>query len=111
MIKDYCECCGSVYEWGWEEAFDKFGFSDGDGNVNTHIIEDILVEAGYAIKTTQWGLHNLIISSIKDNDKELLPDENSSFVLGYDDPRTYLPKKIIELLDKELKSYQPNDLS
>ncbi|GAB5552870.1 MAG: hypothetical protein Sapg2KO_24610 [Saprospiraceae bacterium] len=111
MIKDYCECCGGVYEWGWEDAFNKFGFSDGNGNVNTYVIEEILTDAGYCAEAKGWGIHNVVIFSIKENGKELMPDEKASFTVGYDDPREYLPKRIIELLDKEIKSYQPDDLT
>ena len=30
-----CNTCFNDYDWTWEEAFDKFGFNDGDGQVMT----------------------------------------------------------------------------
>lgn len=30
-----CDSCGGDLYWRWEEAFDKFGFNDGDGQVKT----------------------------------------------------------------------------
>lgn len=42
-----CETCGGDYHWQWEEAFDKFGFNDGDGQVETWQVADVLSKAGY----------------------------------------------------------------
>lgn len=103
MVKDYCHCCGNEYEWGWEEAFDKFGFMDGDGNVNTGTVEEVLNQAGYETAVTHWSLHNLVITSIKKDGREILPVDNEKYVVGYDEPRDYLPSEIIELLDREVK--------
>ena len=36
-----CESCGSSHEWTWADAFDKFGFGDGDGLVMTSSVADI----------------------------------------------------------------------
>ena len=60
-----CITCNNDYSWSWTEAFDKFGFGDGDGQIGTYAVEDVLNDAGYAVETTQWGMHNTIISSIK----------------------------------------------
>ena len=97
-----CDNCGGQYHWTWEEAFDKFGFQDGDGQIQTWQVEDVLVSAGYEVEVMAWGMHNTIIQSIKKGEKEFLPHHNSEFQLGYDDPRDYLPRKILHLLDKEL---------
>ena len=32
--------------WTWEEAFDKFGFNDGDGLVMTYEVADFIGELG-----------------------------------------------------------------
>ena len=95
-----CHTCGGEVSWSWEEAFYKFGFMDGDGLVETRAVEDVLVNAGYAVSVEEWGLHNLVIVSIKQGEKELILHEQIKF--GYDDPRDYLPATIIELLDHEL---------
>lgn len=92
-----CTCCGGRYYWTWEEAFDKFGFSDGDGMVMTATVAAILQDAGYVVDRHVCGLHNEIILSIKTKDgAELIPEEAT---VGYDDPRDYLPRDIIVLLD------------
>jgi hypothetical protein len=91
-----CESCGSSHEWTWADAFDKFGFGDGDGLVMTSSVADILIAAGYAVETVHWGMHNVIISSIKRDGVEQIP---AGTTIGYDDPRGYLPAEIVSLLD------------
>lgn len=94
-----CFNCGGSYAWRWEEAFEKFGFNDGDGDVETYTVEEALTLAGYSVETNQWGMHNLIITSIKLNGIEQIPE---SAHVGYDDPREYLPPAIVGLLDMKL---------
>ncbi len=45
-----CDNCGATYHWKWEEAFEKFGFGDGDGQVETWQVEALLTEAGFEIE-------------------------------------------------------------
>ncbi len=97
MATTQCNTCGGTYSWDWTEAFDKFGFNDGDGQVETYQVEAVLTEAGYEVELSEWGLHNTVISSIEKDGAELIPA-----TAGYDDPREYLPKRIIRLLDKHL---------
>ena len=60
MPKSTCDRCGGVnLYWRWEEAFDKFGFGDGDGQVMTHVVEHVLRAAGYVVSSEPWGLHNI----------------------------------------------------
>lgn len=92
-----CDCCGAYHEWQWEEAFDKFGFNDGDGLVMTSTVADALRAAGYTVKETPWGLHNVAITSIKQGEDEAIPVNTT---IGYDDPREYLPTDIVDLLDR-----------
>lgn len=95
-----CHTCGGHYQWNWEEAFDKFGFGDGDGQVETDTVVAVLENAGFSVEAMPWGLHNVVIVSIKDRSgTELIPATVSA---GYDAPRTYLPKAIIRLLDRKL---------
>lgn len=93
-----CSSCGATHAWSWPEAFDKFGFADGDGLVMTEAVASALRQHGYRIETTRWGLHNTIITSIKRGTppRECIP---STATVGYDDPRDYLPKTIIDILD------------
>ncbi len=95
----YCESCGARHAWRWEEAFDKFGFGDGDGLVMTDHVADVLRKAGYAVTTEHWGFHNVIITSIALGVVEQIPD---GVRLGYDDPRSYLPAALVVILDNKL---------
>ncbi|WAC11892.1 hypothetical protein [Dyadobacter pollutisoli] len=99
-----CNICGGTIQWNWEEAFCKFGFSDGDGQIETYTVEDTLTEAGYEVVVQDWGMHNTIITSIKRNGIEQIPDQ---VTVGYDDPREYLPKRIVKLLNKQFPSETP----
>ena len=95
--------------WSWEEAFCKFGFGDGDGLVMTHEVVNALNAAGYTATSIRWGLHNTIIESIIDQKgNELIPD---TAVLGYDNPREYLPSQIREILDAALPHMRSPDES
>ncbi len=97
MAISKCEICGGDYHWFWEEAFDKFGFGDGDGQIETETVAAALEQAGYAVEYNEWGLHNTVIVSIRKDGIEQIPD---TVPVGYDDPRKYLPRKIVKLLDK-----------
>ncbi len=93
-----CITCTQDTHWSWTEAFDKFGFCDGDGLVMTEHVADALRGLGYNVIAEPWGCHNVTITSIKTKKgKELIPARTN---LGYDDPLDYLPKRIIKLLDK-----------
>lgn len=88
-----------LISWTWEEAFDKFGFEDGDGPVMTDVVEAVLTDGGYTVIAEAWGMHNVVIQSIKDaGGAELIP---SDIEHGYDDARDYLPNAIISLLDTD----------
>jgi len=115
-----------IIEWQWEEAFDKFGFSDGDGWNGTHEVEGEIESLGYECETEHWGVHNYMIFDIKKDGKSILfPEKNDTGVdlddwlpeveqrikdrcatrtdvepLGYEPARNYLPDDIIEHLDK-----------
>lgn len=99
MPKTTCDTCGHLFHSRWEEAFDKFGFGDGDGQVETPTVAQVLEDAGYIVEHHQWGLHNDVIDSIQKDAVELIP---KSAVIGYDCPRTYLPAAIVTLLDEKL---------
>ena len=97
-----CELCGNSYHWS--EAFSKFGFNDGDGDVKTPLIALALEHAGYAVKYSRWSPHNTIIYSIKKDGIEFMPINNPQYRISYDDPREYLPDDILSLLDEEFPS-------
>lgn len=84
--------------WCWEEAFAKFGFGDGDGPNFTNEVADYLRSVGFEVDEDAWGCHNITIISIKSAGYELIPFDDITY--GYDNPRNYLPKLIIRLLDR-----------
>ena len=83
-------------DWSWEEAFDKFGFGDGDSMVMTHEVERALEELGYTVGSETWGCHNTIVTHLSKDGKDLL----EGVTVGYDDPRMYLPDDLVEALDR-----------
>lgn len=95
-----CKVCGGDYSWSWEEAFDKFGFRDGDGQVMTEHVVEVLHEAGYEVENGKSGIHNDTIYSIKLRGVEQIP---VGAKVGYDSPRRYLPRRIVRLLDEKLE--------
>ncbi len=105
MPKSECNRCGGTIAWCWEEAFAKFGFGDGDGQIETWQVEDVLAEAGYEVRLEEWGMHNTVIASIDKDGEELIPHDRIQF--GYDDPRSYLPTAIVRLLDDALPGTPP----
>lgn len=105
-VRTICPTCGHAHYWSWEEAFDKFGFGDGDDLVMTEAVADALRERGYTVTVTQWGLHNTIITDISSDGVTLIPN---TVTRGYDDPRKYLPKDVIDLLDGEFRDGQRID--
>jgi len=88
--------------WQWEDAFDKFGFDDGDGPVETSHVEHVLREAGFETASECFGLHNTVIVSIKRDGVEMIPFDDPDVTLGYSNPRDYLPREIIALFDSAL---------
>lgn len=97
MSYTICPSCGMKSEWSWEEAFDKFGFGDGDGLVMTEVVADALRAVSYDVKVQPWGIHNVVITAISRNGTALVPE---SVNVGYDDPRKYLPTELVALLDE-----------
>ncbi len=101
MAVTECNNCGGELCWQWSEAFEKFGFMDGDGQVETWQVQAVLSEAGYECTVQDWGMHNTVIASIKKDGTELIPYDNPNCRFGYDDPRGYLPSEITALLDDQ----------
>ena len=115
-----------IITWEWEEAFNKFGFGDGDSWNGTHEVEGEIKSLGYECVTDSWGVHNWMILDIKKDGKSILFPEDKEHghnlddwlpeiqqrikdrgatrtdiePLGYEPARNYLPNDIIEHLDK-----------
>ena len=102
MVQTTCDTCGGTLYWDWTEAFAKFGFGDGDGQVETWQVEAVLSEAGYEVKVEEWGMHNTVISSIRKDGVEQIPHDNENYTFGYDDPREHFPAELVALLDEKL---------
>lgn len=112
----------TVIKWSWEEAFDKYGFGDGDSWNGTDIVYPVIDRLdNYNTQVDCWGCHNYMIMDIIDTetDKSILFSENHEWRqdvherivarggdpkedYGYLDPRLYLPKHIIDALDEAL---------
>lgn len=81
--------------WTWDEAFDKFGFGDGDAAVFTHEVAAFIESQGYKVDYDSWGLHNTVIRTLVDETgKEWIDDD----LIGYYDPRDYLPARLLQAL-------------
>ncbi|MES9861444.1 MAG: hypothetical protein ABW157_18045 [Candidatus Thiodiazotropha sp. LLP2] len=100
MTKRKCPACGNSYHW--HHAFAKFGYDDGDGKVETPDVAKTLERAGFTVEYSRWPAHNTIITSIRKNEIEYMPVNNSLFRIGYDGPATYLPLHIQNLLNDKL---------
>ncbi len=101
MVSTTCLSCGGTLHWDWTEAFAKFGFNDGDGQVETWQVEDALTASGYKVTVDRWGVHNTLITSIRQDSVELIPYSDPRYRFGYDDPRLYFPGELIALLDQD----------
>tara|TARA_R100000654_G_scaffold72528_1_gene104442 strand:- start:411 stop:719 length:309 start_codon:yes stop_codon:yes gene_type:complete len=87
--------------WKWEEAFDKWGFEDGDGWNGTDLVRTE-IEAKFDNLDTwcdTWGCHNFMIMDIRTKDQDATIYEGEPQV-GYVCPRTYLPEYLVEFLDE-----------
>jgi len=86
-------------DFSWRDAFDKFGFGDGDDANHTDLVADFIRSLGYVVKTENWFLHNYMISQIFDQDNNQLMKEDEIKV-GYDDPGDYLPPRLVAALNE-----------
>lgn len=86
-----------IIRWRWEEAFNKFGFNDGDGLNFTDAVANYLRENGYAIRTEAWGAHNFMITDILKVGSSVIPAKTK---IGYENPRAYLPRQLVQKLDR-----------
>ena len=88
--------------WDWDEAFDKFGFSDGDGLVMTWDVVEALWRHGYECMVDSWGCHNTVIWTITKGDEVVFDGRTVDvYEFGYDSARLFLPEEIVTILDNE----------
>lgn len=105
MTDTRCKHCGNLFHW--HNAFSKFGYNDGDGDVQTPLIAQALEHAGYSVKYSRWSPHNTIIYSIQKAGIEYMPDKKD-WCVGYDDPTLYLPKEIQAILNEHFPAENPS---
>jgi len=98
-----------IVEWKWEEAFDKFGFGDGDGLNFTSDVVAALAEFGYECECG-GGLHNWRIQQVKKASVLHLVKGDELYEFGgypeeepEDDPRKVLPDDVVKFLDEKFK--------
>ncbi|MGH1404101.1 MAG: hypothetical protein ACRBDL_07635 [Alphaproteobacteria bacterium] len=68
--------------WGWCDAFYKFGFQDGEGEIHTPHVAAVLTEAGYFVQYTKLGAHNVVIFMLRKGGECYLPTRSA-----YENPR------------------------
>ena len=90
-----------IQEWTWMEAFDKFGFGDGEDTNHTQEVVDVLKAAGYVCNPA-GGMHNYYMDSLKKDGQVWEPNLSDGFIEQMDEnrPRTWLPGEVVDLLDK-----------
>ncbi|MDD4986999.1 MAG: hypothetical protein PHQ43_14740 [Dehalococcoidales bacterium] len=86
--------------WEWVEAFDKFGFNDGDGLVFTDDVVSFLKTQGYECACCS-GIHNYMICEVAKDGQTWefsgYPDEDE------ENPRRLLPPELVKALDERFK--------
>lgn len=92
---------GGHYAWSWTDAFDQASYDQGGPEPDVWLVAQVLKNAGYDVVVEQFELHH-IITYVKRDGVELIPKRvrnNDEFFIN---PRTYLPKETIALLDAKL---------
>ena len=89
----------------WTEAFEKFGYGDGDDTVYTPEVVSFIESQGYIVESEEWGCHNTVIIGIaRETTPGTLEDiwldgGDPAYQVGYDDPRPHLPDVLVAALD------------
>lgn len=98
-----CALCGGPKSWEWQEAFYKEGFDNG-ANSQTEAVINVLKDAGYTTDTNDASGKEFI-DSIKSADGVELISEHTWD--GEIDPRTFLPREILDLLNNASLGDEP----
>jgi hypothetical protein len=95
----------------WADAFCKFGFDDGDGDVRTEEVAYAVEQHGYETVMGFWGCHNFMINDILKDGQSILFDSKDDWLpsfqereleaFGYECPTNYLPPELVSSLDKQ----------
>lgn len=87
----------TILTWTWEEAFQKFGFNDGN-NSQTFRVQAALGDAGYASHEVS-GVHNTYIVWLGKETVEVWNAEGFSDTGDDAQLRATLPPEVVALLD------------
>ena len=74
----------------------------------TDKVAEFIERLGYEVKWDRWGVHNTIINEIKKDGKVIIDWatlNDIGLTLGYSEPRDYLPKDLIDALDREYNGF------
>lgn len=82
--------CTATYEWDVRDAFNKWGFDDGDSNRNyTGKVASVIEDLGYEVNCDAWGMHNYVIDHILNSDGvTVYGGDHPLFLAGYYDYST-----------------------
>lgn len=92
----------TLIEWDWRDAFDKFGFGDGDSWNGTGYVREFLEGLGWTLNEAQYGAHNWMIFKMTKGDVVIEAD-------GYKQPEEFLPQELIDALDKKFGNAMFNE--
>lgn len=71
-------------EWNLNDAFNKWGFDDGDSDRNyNETVADVIRELGYTVSTDGWGCHNLVIDEISRDGEVVYGGDGYLWLGGY----------------------------
>jgi hypothetical protein len=100
-FESFHESCLPI-DWALSDAFQKFGFADGNSHRNyTYVVRDELEDKGYTVEADSWGSHNYVIMKITDELGNVLYGGDEWRLSGYyDDARfvNVLPARICAIL-------------
>ena len=82
-----------VQDWDWTEAFQKYGFGDGEDTVHTQEVVEFLESLGYQCEPV-GGMHNYFMYNLERGDTEWHPPDDFDH-----NPREWLPPDLVALLD------------
>ena len=81
----------TIITWQWEEAFQRYGFDDGNGWNGTDHVAEALGDLGYECEHL-YGSHNHYILTLTKGGQVI---ENEG-----DEPKEFLPKRVVDFLDQ-----------
>ena len=82
----------TIIAWTWEDAFQNYGFNDGNDWCRTFVVVEALEELGYKCETS-YGSHNNYICT--------LTKDTTSIEVGEDNLRRSLPRDAVTFLDQQ----------